>query len=108
MTLGGGQHGLLGELVPPQLYTNALHTPYVAPVDPGPTPSIAGINNNQERQAIKLHKYHWKQFDEVDKFWKITKEMIIGAIENQYLATTHQIHSTFTVRYIFFIFFNGT
>ena len=42
--LGGGQHGLIGVLLPPQLYQGMSNTPMVVPANPGPVPNIMGMN----------------------------------------------------------------
>ena len=40
-TLGGGQHGNIGIIMTPQLYTTLENTPYKSPPDPGITPTHA-------------------------------------------------------------------
>ena len=39
--LGGGQHGYIGIVMNPQLYTTLANTPYESPPDPGITPTHA-------------------------------------------------------------------
>ena len=41
MTLGGGQHGHIGIIVNPQLYTTLANTTYESPPNPGITPTHA-------------------------------------------------------------------
>ena len=38
-TLGGGQHGHIGIIMTPQLYTTLANTPYKSPTHPGITPT---------------------------------------------------------------------
>ena len=40
-TVGGGQHGHIGIIMTPHLYTTLANTPYKSPPDPGITPTHA-------------------------------------------------------------------
>ena len=56
-TLGGGQHGHIGIIMTPQLYTTLAATPYESPPDPGITP-IHAIGASAEIRQTKflIHK----------------------------------------------------
>ena len=56
-TLGGGQHGHIGIIMTPQLYTTLAITPYKSPTDPGITPTHATGASAAIRQTNLLkHK----------------------------------------------------
>ena len=51
MTLEGGQHGHIGIITTPQLYTTLENTPYDSPPDPGITPTHAIGASAETRQT---------------------------------------------------------
>ena len=105
LPLRGGNHGLLGTVVPIPLYATMLNTPFVDPPNPGPTPNISGLNNNAERQVIKLHKYNRTQYNKNNKFKKKTHAMIINAFKDKCLQNLKQPlvrYSNYTIQELFF------
>ena len=56
-TLGGGQHGNIGIIMTPQLYTTLANTPYESPPDPGITPTHAiGASAEIRHTNFLVHK----------------------------------------------------
>jgi hypothetical protein len=63
-TLGGGQHGHIGVIMPAALYTTLSVVPYVAPPDPGAIPIHAANAMAAVRETEKLnHKTAQKLFN---------------------------------------------
>ena len=62
--LGGGQHGNIGIIITPQLYTTLAATPYKCPPDPGITP-ICAIGASAEIRQTKflIYKEERRIFD---------------------------------------------
>ena len=56
-TLGGGQHGHIGIIMNPQLYTTLANTPYESPPDPGITPNhVTGASAAIRQTDFLVHK----------------------------------------------------
>ena len=56
-TLGGGQHGQIGIIMTPQLYTTLANTPYKIPPDPGITPThVIGASAEIRQTKLLIHK----------------------------------------------------
>ena len=56
-TLGGGQHGHIGIIMTPQLYTTLANTPYESPNYPGITPTHAtGVSAAIRQTDFLEHK----------------------------------------------------
>ena len=56
-TLGGGQHGHIGIIMTPQLYTTLANTPYKSPPNPGITPTHAtGATAAIRQNDFLVHK----------------------------------------------------
>ena len=56
-TLGGGQHGHIGIIMTPQLYTTLANTPYYSPPDPGITPThVIGASAEIRQTKLLIHK----------------------------------------------------
>jgi hypothetical protein len=63
-TLGGGQHGHIGKIMPGTLYTTLSVVPYVALPDPGAVPIHAANATAAVRETDRLnHKAAQKLFN---------------------------------------------
>ena len=63
-TLGGGQHGHIGIIMTPQLYTTLENTPYYSPPDPGITPThVIGASAEIRQTNFLIHKEEQRIFE---------------------------------------------
>jgi hypothetical protein len=89
-TLGGGDHGHLGMIMPDAEYiliaTNG--TPYVFPAEPV-VPIYAGTAANRDQQR-ENYRAAMKKFEEAKKLQNKIKKLIIQAVPDVYLATLRQ------------------
>ena len=88
--LGGGQHGLTGILLPPDLYQGMSNTPMIIPPNPGPMPNIINLNEIQARHATMMHKNTLVKYHKINTFIKVARVMIVKAVDDQYLDSLKQ------------------
>lgn len=67
------------------MYTNLLNTLFIDPLDTGPIPKIIGLTDLQIQQETLVHENAAKKILKINTFKKMSKSMIINAIENQYI-----------------------
>jgi hypothetical protein len=97
--LGGGDLGHLALTVPPQVYATLSNTPWVAPINPGPTPpallpnaTAAQINANRYR-----HLENIKIFRTYNNVQSALKQQILAAVEDIYVRTLRNTHTGYTM-----------
>lgn len=99
--LGNGQLGLLQLTVSTVVYNTLSNTPFITPINPGPTAivpplSTAAVINEVHRQ----HDAAVALFNEYEATDKALKQQIVGAVEPMFLRTLrnkytgYQQHST--------------
>ena len=104
-TLGGGQNGYLGLVIPANIYNTIPGTiPFVRPQDPGPfspTPRrVARVlrrgqavveNNGLSAEEITLQKYQYDEqirlYNKVQAVEALLRTQIIEAIEEEFLTS---------------------
>lgn len=84
-TLGGGNHGHLGQVLTPVEYARVSGTPYVRPAHPGPVviPNFA----IDAVQIVENHKEEMRRYSEVLNVEKALKRQIVKAIDTDYIST---------------------
>ena len=86
-TLGGGQHGHIGIIMTPQLYTTLAKTPCKGPTDPGITPIHATGASAAIRQTDFLeHKEERRIYDNHHTMEDALKSIIIDAVDEVYIG----------------------
>ena len=87
-TLGGGQHGHIGLIMTPLLYTTLSPTPYVAPNDPGTSPPVLPNNATVgRRETTRLdHKEALRIFQNNNTMDDVLKTQIIDSIHDPYIC----------------------
>jgi hypothetical protein len=97
--LGGGALGHLALTMPPQVYATLSNTPWVAPINPGPTPPVlpanataAQINANRNRhlENIKLFRTH-------NNVQSAFKQQLLVAVDDIYVPTLHNTHTAYAM-----------
>ena len=88
-TLGGGQLGHLGLVMPPALYETLSETPFIIPADPGPLPTF---NPNLSYTAahrdtiIREHKELRRLYDLITNVDLALKKQLLEAVDQVYLV----------------------
>jgi hypothetical protein len=97
--LGGGDLGHLALTVPPQVFATLSNTPWVVPLNPGPTPPVllpnataAQINANCYR-----HLENIKIFQTYNNVQNALKQQILAAVDNIYVWTLRNTHTGYTM-----------
>jgi hypothetical protein len=93
--LGGGALGHLTLTVSTAVYATLSAQPFVAPVNPGPTPNLTGATVAQTTVRIRNHKEAlrlWREYQNVDA---ALKQQIINAVEKLYIRTLQHRHTGF-------------
>jgi hypothetical protein len=86
-TLGGGQNGHIGIIMPATLYATLSNTLYTAPPDPGAVPTHAVNATAAVRETDRLnHKAAQKLFDHHNNMNDALKTQIIDAVTDTYLG----------------------
>jgi hypothetical protein len=90
-TLGGGQHGHIGLIMTPILYSTLTATPYTQPIDPGPTPlPLANNASTALRETGRInHKEALHIYDNNNNnniMDNTLKAQIIDTISDTYLC----------------------
>ena len=86
-TLGGGQHGHIGIIMTPQLYTTLANTPYESPNDPGITPTHAtGVSAAIRQTNFLEHKEESRIYDNPHTMEDKLKSIIIDAVDEVYIS----------------------
>jgi hypothetical protein len=86
-TLGGGQHGHVGLIMTPILYTTLSNTPYTLPVDPGPSPIHARNAAGAAIETTRLnHQEEQQIYDNNQNMDDALKTQIIDTINDTYLC----------------------
>jgi hypothetical protein len=93
--LGGGDLGHLALTLPPQVFPTLSNTPWVVPLNPGPTPPVllpnataAQINANRYR-----HLENVKIFRTYNNVQSALKQQILAAVDNIYVRTLRNTHT---------------
>lgn len=89
-TLGGGQHGHLGLVLPPETYTAVAGTPFETPDDPGVHPILP--NGATAAQIVELTRQHTadvKTWTECMNTDIALKNQLITTFEPKYLRSLH-------------------
>jgi hypothetical protein len=87
-SLGGGQHGHIGLIMTPLLYTTLSPTPYTAPNDPGTSPPVLPNNASVgRRETTRLdHKEALRIFQNNNTMDDVLKTQIIDSIHDPYIC----------------------
>ena len=96
-SLGGGNHGYLGLILTPAVYTTvAPGTPFVIPVQPPPAPVLGGgLNANQIQIRIRNHAASLKAWIEYKNVNEALKNQLIKAVEPMFLRGIRNQHVGF-------------
>ena len=85
-TLGGGQHGHVGLIMTPILYTTLSDIPYTYPNDPGPDilqPAGRAVDREQQRQN---HKEQRRIYENHQNMEDALKTQVIDTVNDTYLC----------------------
>jgi hypothetical protein len=89
MALGGGNHGHAGIIMEPAIYSlMTSRTAFVIPVNQGiyPTRLTANALPGTRARAEAEHKEFINQFEVYQGVKQVTKDIILQAVDNEYLA----------------------
>ena len=87
-TLGGGQHGHIGLIMPAPLYATLSNTPFIFPADPGPLPQFSpNIQYTAVHRdtIIQEHKEQRHLYDTITNVDLALKKLVLAAIDDVYL-----------------------
>jgi hypothetical protein len=99
LELGSGALGHLALTVPPQVYATLSNTPWVDPINPGPTPPVlpanataAQINANRYRhlENIKLLRTY-------NNVQSALKQQLLAAVDDIYVRTLCNTHTAYAM-----------
>jgi len=95
--LGGGQHGLLGSVLPHAMYaTIAVGQQFVPPAFPGTSPVIPpNVTEFQYREILRLHNENLVKWRNYTNAQQAMKQLIIDSIEPVYLRAIRDRHAGF-------------
>ena len=86
-TLGGGQHGHIGIITTPKLYTTLAATPYESHPDPSITPLHAIGESAETRQtSFLIHKEERRIFENHQTMEDALKSLIIDSVDDVYIS----------------------
>ena len=86
-TLGGVQHGHIGVIMTPHLYTTLVNTPYDSSPDPGITPTHAIRPSAEIHQTnFLIHKEERRIFENHQTMEDALKSLIIDLVDDVYIG----------------------
>ena len=96
-TLGGGNHGHLGLVLQPALYTVVTGNNFTAPNNPGATPTITAAATAAQVGAItRQFNANNKTFLEYSRTDQALKQLLLGAIEKDYVDSLRNMYTGYT------------
>ena len=86
-TLVGGQHGHIGIIMTPQLYTTLANTPYKSSPDPGITPThVIEATAEIQQTDFLVHKEGRRIYDDHQTMKDALKSIIIDVVDKVYIG----------------------
>ena len=96
-TLSDGRHGLLGLVVPPNIYNTITNVPFVRPLNPGPRPIIP--QNATARATLIAQERHAKAlviFKEVEDVDQALKSFLLQSFDEMYYKNLKNIYTGYS------------
>ena len=96
-TLGGGTHGHLGLVILPALYLVVTGHDFVAPANPGSTPTIPnGATNAQIGVITRQFNAEYKEYQECTRTDQALKQLLLGAVDDIYVSSLRNQYTGYT------------
>ena len=99
-TNGGGQLGHTGMLLHPHEYATLSATPWTAPVYPGQTPTLVGLQARQSEEEKLLHAAQLKEWETYNDLNNALRKLIISIFDDSCLEGIKQPYTAYNLSLI--------